>query len=854
MRRTVLLGVLLALLMHLYRAGIPMTTIRRSAGPSALSENLAASTVSTGYLLPEKDASAWLRFPLPPGTRSVKVLTHAGLPTSARREPDSRYWYKFRCRIEAGDGVALASFGYHHYTGFTRYRDPRTGKETDPRFYLDSDVIPADGKMMRINFDNYPGIAADAGGHDKPGSQAAFILFQLDWKDPIIRDVLIRVYTEEKVTERKLGYLWRRLSPMGKAYLTSGNLYPPDFLTEKEKYHVLHHMWQPLGPLGVETIDYIKRDLYIFREVDGDPVREAPIPPAGLLVDRFHRGIIPLPPGGGKVRLDIRRMPDAAAPEKMQAGHLRLCWFGIRSTDHATRDVSWSGEDAVIEQVFEGGLIEIETDRNIVVRAFLIQDGAAQEITPDPVRIRAYLMGPDAPVIYDVAHRGQRETPFRLDLRRFTAPETDMGLTGVRTVRYALLDMTNAELKEGTISVAPEITRYDWFSGYFSGGLTSEPTTRYFSLGPEVARIRLTSDGPVVVSAYNRLPGMIKETRVPDDFYAYPLRDETRKPAWFSLRPAGHDRLLLSNRSPVLTVQHRPPEVKPALEAGQYKWEAFTPETAWEGRYLFVPRTPGESFREEQLTSVYRRLQANRDVPLMFHAMADGRRVIQPTLIFFRKDRGPAQATLYLNGRLFHRIRIAGGRGELTLPPLPTGRQIIRLDSPPGIRWHINHAGGAVDPHLKRFAKRIGPGAGHRRLEFSYEKSGPVEEVLMIHLFSPLGTKEATRLRVRVGAVGPRQANAPMAAWSLLDRRYIVEPDHSGGADAVPVLHTRNDFTDPGRLFFLSMGSDLPAGRYRVRFDVESGPGGYLIFSKITLGQFEKRDFFRERGIAHGEF
>lgn len=850
MRRLFLLGVLLTLSLHLYRTGIPMLTTERVNDASHMRDKIAAAVASTGYILPEAPAPEWLRFPLPPATREVKVLTHAGLPLSAENDVEKRYWYRLRCRIENVDGHPLADFRYHHYAGLTFFREPETGEVIAPRFYLDSGIVPADGKIMPVHFDNFPGLLSNDGTSEASFSEAAFISFRLEWKDPSIHDALIRVYTKEKVSERKLGYLWRRLSPVEKAYLAKGNVYPPDFMTGKEKYHVLHHMWQPLGPLGVETVDYVKRQLYILKDIEGDPVQEAPIPPQGFLVDRRHRGIVPLPEGGGRIRLEILGIGDNGETNGAPGGDLRLRWFGAASTDRGAADISWSGDGAVFERMFEGGLIEIETNRDIVVRAFLLRDGDSKEITPDPFRVRAYFLGSDTPVIYDIAHQNQRATPFRLDLRLFRPSPADAGFPDQATVEYALLDMANAVLEKGTILISADIARHDWLSGRLSDGLVSEPTTRFFNFSPAVARVRLTSEAPVMASAYNRLPGMTKKTRVPDDYYAYSLRDDNRQPSWFSFRPAAHERLVLSNRSPMLITQPRPPEIEPELEAGHYKWTSFTPETPWRGRYLFVPKEPGESIREEQLSSVYRRLPANREATLTFRSMAAGRRTVRPSLVFFRRDPAPARIAFFLDGRPFHRIGIAGKRGELNLPAISLGRRRVRISSPPDIRWYINHAGGGHRPYLKRFAKRIGPGPAQRRLEFVYEKPGPTEEVLMVHLFSPLGSRTDATLRARVLS-GPRQTNAPLEDWSLLDRRYIVRPDRSGRTAPSPVLHTQNDYTDPGRLLFLPMGRDLPSGRYRVRFDLENGPGGYMIFSKITLGQFEKRDFFRERGIQN---
>ena len=50
---------------------------------------------------------------------------------------------------------------------------------------------------------------------------------------------------------------------------------------------------------------------------------------------------------------------------------------------------------------------------------------------------------------------------------------------------------------------------------------------------------------------------------------------------------------------------------------------------------------------------------------------------------------------------------------------------------------------------------------------------------------------------------------------------------------------------DTGQRLFFPLDADMPAGRYRVRVDLEAGPGGYLTLSRVTPGLFAQRTLSR---------
>jgi hypothetical protein len=95
-----------------------------------------------------------------------------------------------------------------------------------------------------------------------------------------------------------------------------------------------------------------------------------------------------------------------------------------------------------------------------------------------------------------------------------------------------------------------------------------------------------------------------------------------------------------------------------------------------------------------------------------------------------------------------------------------------------------------------------------------------------------------------VRIVGPSAPTiGPFLNWTFRDRRYDVRPATGG---AIPVLGMNEGWVTEGQLLAIPLGDDLRPGHYRIHCDLEHGPGGYLIFSKITPGVEEQRTVFLE--------
>ena len=66
----------------------------------------------------------------------------------------------------------------------------------------------------------------------------------------------------------------------------------------------------------------------------------------------------------------------------------------------------------------------------------------------------------------------------------------------------------------------------------------------------------------------------------------------------------------------------------------------------------------------------------------------------------------------------------------------------------------------------------------------------------------------------------------------------------------VSVLNTRTATVDGGQRFFLPLGSDLPAGSYRIRIRPLHDVQGYLVLYRLSPGQQMVRAFLREHAYV----
>lgn len=659
---------------------------------------------------------------------------------------------------------------------------------------------------------------------------------QLGIGDERVRQVGVRVYAPEKTAEHKLGFFWQRLTERQKQTLAEGSVYPHELLLPEEKLNLARRLWRPLGPVGVVGRDYASIQLYLRQ--DGEEARfDEPILPAGLLVDTGRFGVIPLAEGQNRVRL--RLLPVAPVAEE-NPGAIRLRWYGSSAEAPRHWQLPWSDEAMYFTETLDGGLLEIEAPAPLTARAYRIDGGQERETTPEPVYNRSYRPAPDRPLNYPVAHVGNTATPLRVDLRLLFDPARPPA--GSVAVGYELRDATGKPVRSGTLEVPLVPSCYDRLADAAAPDHLSDPARFYFRLPPQVAEIRFVADAPVLVAAYTRPPDLEREVRVPEDYL--PLADEEqRQPAWFGLRPADHETLLRENRSVLLLVQRRPPEVDAAdleIRSGRYLWEDFHPQGNWLARQVLTSTAGDAPTRREALRSTYRPLPVGRETVL---ELGDpyNRLTLAPELLYLRDTIQPTSFVLLVDGRVHHQGLLVGGEGEIPLPPLPAGRRRVLLETDSGGRFLLNSAAGPGPAFLKRLVNRLEGGG----LTFAVDHAAGAE-VLSGRLFVPYGTKARSRLRVTLLDL-PAAGSGPIAEWTFARRRFDLAP---APGPPVPVLQAAGARVDGGQAFFIPLDGDLPPGRYRLRVDLEAGPGGYLLLSRLTPGLHAERVLLRERDLV----
>ena len=792
-----------------------------SGAERTLQKRIAVSDPSVVYVL---DKDRWTEFSIPNGTPSLRVVTNATLASSVKVDPTLNWSYVLKYEFLDSSGTVLLRRDYSYRTGVRQYQDPRTGARFSSSFYLDQELMPTDGHIVVLNLATLP--------------QVARLRVKVEKTDPALRDVALRLYTEEVVPDFRIAHRWLRLSDEQKVKLAKGNVYSQDLLAESEIRNLLRGQERPLGPAGISGRSYTSRTLYVMREYEGQQIA-VPVLPAGVFLDQHIRAIIALPEAGGKVRLSFspQGLDNAPAP----GSTIGVRWFGRMLSERSQRDVIWSGAGTTLEADWKGGLLEVSASGGLTVRAFLLQAGQQEkEITPPAMYLRAFAAQTGAPVDFAVDHAGNDPTPFRMDIRQALAPGEAAAENPV-WVSYQLLNQQGAVVREGSILASPPLSLYDRPQPDNLGLRATDPSTYYFSLPAEIATVRLSADTSALVTGYTRPWDLVRESRVPEDAY---LADDAmnRQVSWFPLRPKNFQTLVLANRSVLMATQFRPPVDNPEVLAGRYQWQDFHPQGDWLGSTLFTPMQDIGPPREDTLPASYRPVIAGQDMLLQLQAPR-GVESLQPSLAYFRTQSVPFEVKVFLDGQLHYRGRVAGTDGEILLPALRAGQHRVRVESTAAVEFYLNYTAPVPGGLLKRLANRFESG----RLRFTYPHGTHCEETLGLRLFAAQGQTGRSVLRVWLQA--PRtQIVGPLTSWSFTSRRFDVRPQALAGARVA--AHQRKG-TDQGQAFFIPVAPDLPPGNYPLTAVLEQGAGGYLLVSRIVPGRAAERGVRIEQELRH---
>ena len=788
------------------------------------SERLDQAQRSMAYVL---DRERWVEFPLSGLGDVIKVLSNASLPKGQAGDPEHIWTYALEYRLIGAQHALLDEWTYHHRTRVSYYRDKTTGKHMTRHFFYGLEQLPANAAVMRINLNRM--------------AEPVMLRLRLAKADPGVSDVIVRVYQPNPAADHRMAAAWQRLSVAKREFMARGNVFGPQMLRDREIRNLLRNRHQPVGPRGVRGEDYEDRVIYSlgFEEDDLIDDYRDDIVPAGLFVDHWLRATVPVPEGGARVALAFTPvggwLPGGA--------EVRLRWYGRGPAQRSERRVHLSAGDNTVEGFYDGGLLEIIAQHPLTFQARLMPSQDDERDADGPFNLRAYLAMPESPVDYAIDHIAGVATPFRVDLRAFTALPDQPAQPAARSVRYQLLNSRGGVVKAGLLMLEPQWSLYDRFGGDISGERLTEAARYYFDLPPSVATVRFHADTPALINAYTRPADLMRHMRLPEDHYP-DIGDEQRQPAWFLVRPVDEDRLVSLNRSALLELHRRPPQDDLEILAGRYDWKSFQPEGAWLARHVLTPRDRQTVLRDEALGTTFREVSNTgvndlelRDLPAISQ--------VRPSLLYVREDERPMAVTVTLDGVPVIERQMAGRRGEITLPA--TGVGVHRLSITAGdaqARWLINHAGAGEAAYLKRLVHRI-PRNG---LTYLFEKTA-AEEVLSARFFMPHDHRQRARLNITIDAVQPRGIG-PFRGWTFTDRLNDVRP---GDGEPVVVWNTRSELVSEGQPVFVPLADDLPPGLYRIRVQLEEDVPGYFSLYQLMPGQFDQRRFFVERMLDDAE-
>lgn len=777
--------------------------IKTNNGPGAEDiERVGGAERRIGFLLHQDNS---LVFDVPPGSPLIRFISNAIIPAAVTA--DEKLHYELRYEWLNADKQAISAGRYHHLSRLS-WRETEGGPQT-ANLFLDEDRQPIDGRRALL----------------QPPDGARLIRVHLQSADDIIQGAVLRAYFEESSPERRLAVIWQRLSATQRERLAESNVYPSSLMRESEKLNLVRHSWQPLAPRGLEGTDFKAETIYVSQ---GEPVTEevAVEELEGMQFGGTALGILSVSENGANYRLNLK----AVGKLPSGSGKIVVSWYGRSSSERSTHSFDWNGDELDIVRQWPGGILEFESSTPVALTVFEIQGDTETDVTPEQLKVRVYETAPNEPINWAITHVDTRATPMRIDLRSIIEPGQASYSAVTATISFQ--DSNGTELSSQALHFLPEASRYDSPPGKYVDQLISDPQRWYLLAPPDAAFLSIMSDTSILTSMYNRPPDLPVVRRIPDDYFK-DSKDDNAIPTWFSVRPLDHDELETQERAPILALQRRPPEDEQSILDGEYLFETMNPEGRWRARDVLTPRDTSRSLRDQALASNYRHMRSGEAVEITLSDRANRVR-LKPTLAFARQSKMPNKIELYANGLRMYHGTLRTQHGEIRLPAIAAGKHQFRIQTNADANFYLNYAADDTTEDYLRRSVFVLP---DEPLNITFDKRGYEDEGISARLYSPWGSEERTTLNVQITG-SSLHIEAVSTEHTFLQRDFDVRP---ADGKPVPVLNTRGENVDEGRAFSITLGADLPPGRYHVRIFKRSGAARYISLGRITPGLFKER-------------
>ncbi len=794
-------------LRSLFKIPPPTPVVVQQLGLTAVS--------STVYFLSDEN---WLTFPVISQAPRIRVLTHAGTETGV--EPDLALNYALEYQLLDGNSNILGDGEYTHATVIPQ---PLVKDEVAVarNLYTDRQVSVAAGQSFNLLLDALP--------------QTAYIRLRLKSLTPPIENVAVRVYYEERKSERRASVAWERLSHSQKERLAQGAIYPPEFLTRKEQLNLLERQWRPVGPLGTDPDQSV-----LFSLQGADSLVDPKLMPSapGLFIAPDRLGILPIK-STGNYRIQFK---PASSEYNLNA---ELMFNHVTEQLETPRKEFLTFEDKQVTtmQSLSPGLLVVTPNQPGMLNIWTAEN-PDQSALPEPRYLRAWTLQPELPVRYKILDGDDVRTSLRLDLRAHSKLGP-LPMEMLVQTEYRLLDDQGGILDEGNLesNVVPSII--DRLASNQSVANISEASSFFMRLPKGVAEIELRSHQELLVNAFTRPDDLPHRTRVPEDYYTW-RGDDSGQPSWFILQPIktqSKSKPLGQNESSfkepeissVLHIQSRPPERDADLIAGRYQWQALDPQLSARGARILVPLKGEEQLRPSGLPSYFQPIKQGVQ-KVAIEAPGVSRR-LEPKLIYIREKSDPFNLSLRMNNKEISQ-ELIGRRGEFSLPPILPGSYEVELNASSSGLWLMNYRYPNDEGYLSRMAFRLDTKA--LRYPIIKRVGGQIIGARFYSL-GPVGAQSS----VRVSIVPKTLKSKPTQEWTHLQRLYNMSPS-IGDAGVGYVLDQQREKLAHGQPILIDLGNDLPNGPLTIEFSLDSGAPGYIVFYEVMPGEHERTRGFRE--------
>lgn len=796
-----------------------MLGILNSARLNSWIETLTApsATISTVYLL---DQQAWTEFDIVPPDGMVRLLLNAIAEDAAVMldMPPLEFAVEYEFLDESGN--SLGGQQRHFMRASISFLEKPDQAEPQPASNLTRPFAAVVSAAQLLLLDSWAyGPRADR--------------LRLRWvprpDESRVRGVIARSYTRTQLSEHEDTTGWLRLNRFNRNRLAADLAYPPELLEADDQHALLRSQWAPVGPMGIDGIDYFSARLRLNAD-DQAQTWSAGFLPWGLYCDAQRIAVIPYSASSGRIRVEITPLQEGAD------AHAQLTWY---PADPGPPAFATMHVDETPEHAWAQGWLAVQTPVPATVRLFDAQSNT--ELTPEPLQSVASMLPAGQTLEYALNPVLEEPTPLRLDIRRSGQGSAPLK-TLKQTLRYRWLDAAGNMLDQAELAFSLTPSAHDWVGSRPQDNWVSDAHSLYWLVPPEAVRLQLQAPDDLLVTAYDRPLNLRHVIDIPDAYR--PWMEHQRQPVWFRLRPVrGTDA-----GNGLIRRQPRPPERDPDLLAGRWHWRNWPASGAPAGSWFLLPQGDLGVDRLEALGARFTPLAINHPLTLTLAADHTGAR-IQPELLF-RNRSVQSLPRVRLNGRWLDLVLPAWAHGRISLPELPAGEHELYIEDHGTGQWLINHQQKGVPGYLRMYAQRLEPG---QTLAVPVQTQGKATTLSVRTLLRIPPTpaeadgpnpqaRTSARAAPRPYAPGTAEllitarrplnpSTRPKPAWSIDERLYRVRLDEDAMSQDPLKLQWR-----AAQTLLMPLGEDWPAQDTSLEIRLLSEAPVYIAVHELIPG------------------